>query len=454
MKKSQSCSIITLAFDCLETKMDKKYYIIGGVILLLIIVLVVLLVSSKSGSGGQTPTGNITLTWWKTFETSDNVQQLISDYEAAHRNVTINYIKKDISTYQDDLLQAYATNSAPDIISIHNDWLPKDMNLLAPDPKGNIRTYQTSFVDVAANDFINNGKIYAVPMNVDVLAMYYNKDILNSANITPPKTWQELATIDVPKITKQDKPGNFTRSAIALGTAANVNRAVDILSLLMLQNGTQIYSQDLTSSIMDQQTVNQSGSDCNSLGCLALEYYTQFANPAKTVYTWNSRSDNSVDAFTQSKLAMMLSYYYMKPQIVAKAPTLNWDVAPVPQTSADAVQVNFANYWGEAVNKNSKNAAAAWDFLNFITSKTELSKYYQTHKLVASRKDILPDQFTDPEIGVYAQEALSAKSLYKKDADTFENIFTKMIDDVSARGLTPQDALSNAVAQINLMLQK
>jgi multiple sugar transport system substrate-binding protein len=434
--------------------MPKKYYIIGGVILFLLIIMIAVLILVETST--LCNEGDIELTWWKTFETSENVQQLISDYQAAHKNVTINYVKKDINTYEQDLLNAYASGTGPDILSIHNDWLPKQMDKLAPMPDGQmtLRTYQTSFVDVAADDFTKDGKIYGIPMNIDVLAMFYNKDILGSSGFaTPPKTWTELVD-NIPKITKVSKPGSFLRSGIAFGTADNVNRAVDIVSLLMLQNGTVFYSPDNSSAIFDQQEIaSDPNSPCTNRGCLALDYFTQFASPAKKVYTWNAKSDNSVDAFTQGKVAMMLSYYYMTPQIKDKGPTLNWGVAAVPQPSLDSLKINFANYWGEAVNKNSKNSAAAWDFLQFITSKEELSKYYSAHKLVASRKDILQQQQGDSEIGVYAEGALTAKSIYKKDPTAFEGVFGQMINDVSVKGLTPPEAISNAAQQINFQLQ-
>ena len=432
--------------------MSKKYYILGGIILLLLIVMVgVLLFSGKKPT---TSTGQVELTWWKTFETSDNVQEMIEDYQKSHKNVTINYVKKDAATYDQDLLNAYASGTGPDILSIHNDWLPKQMDKLAAAPESllNIRQYKAAFVDVAMSDFTKDNQIYAVPMNVDLLALYYNKDLLGNSGITrPPVTWEELVK-DVQKITKPDKPGTFLRSGVAFGTSANVNRAVDIVSLLMLQNGTKFYDDNFSSATFDQEQ-NQ-GDTAYNPGALALQYFTQFANPGSTAYSWNALSDNSVDSFTQGKVAMMLSYYYMRPQVLAKAPNLNWDVAAVPQLSADGVKVNFANYWGEAVNKNSKNASTAWDFLNFITSPEELNKYYGKHKLISSRKDILSTQLADPDLGAYAENALTAKSVYKKDPEGFESVFSKMIDDVSARGLTPQEAVNNAARQVDIQLQK
>jgi ABC-type glycerol-3-phosphate transport system substrate-binding protein len=143
----------------------------------------------------------------------------------------------------------------------------------------------------------------------------------------------------------------------------------------------------------------------------------------------------------------------MEPQIQDKGPSINWGVAAAPQVSEDPqVKINYANYWGEAVSKYSSNADVAWDFLNFITSKDELNKYYSQHKLISSRKDILNDQIQDTDIGVFAENALTAKSVYKKNADGFEAIFSKMIDDVSIRGLAPDEALDNASQQINQQL--
>ncbi len=434
---------------------NKKYYIIGGVIVLLLILAGVLFFSSgtspKSGNNGR-----VTLIWWKTFEDSENVQDLINDYQKIHKNVTINFVKKDVTTYEQDLVNAIAAGTGPDIFTIHNDWLAKhsDKMFPIPDTLMSLRTYQQTFVDVATSDFVNNNKIYAIPVSVDVLGLYYNKDLLNSAGIAqPPTTWPELVS-DVQKITKVSNPGKFARSGVALGTSNNVNRAVDIISLLMLQNGTKFYSNDLNTAVFDQTQNDPTTNQSFNPGSTALTFYTQFTDPAKTSYTWNSKSDASIDAFTQGKVAMILNYAYTAPVISSKAPNLNWGVAAAPQISEQTTKVNFANYWGEAVSKSSKSPAAAWDFLNFISSKPELTKYYAKHKLVASRKDMLPDQASDTQIGSFAESALTARSVYKKDANLFEGVFTKMIDDVVLHNFSPDDALRNAVQQINLNLQQ
>jgi len=440
--------------------MDKKYYIIGGVIILLLILAGVFFFSSPSTPGGNGGNGGnggrIELVWWKPFEDTENVQELINDFQTTYKNISVTFVKKDIVDYEKDLIDALASGTGPDIFSIHNDWLPKHSGKILPMPEsmGNVRAYNEAFVDVASADFIKDNRIYAVPLAVDLLGLYYNKEILGSAGISqPPKTWDELVKA-VESITRVNRPGTFTRSGIAMGTSNNVNRAVDIVTLMMLQSGTTFYSDDYSRALFDQSEINPSTNRAFFPAGMALEYYTQFANPAKTSYTWNTKSDFSVDAFTQGKVGMMINYSYMMPVIKDKAPNLNWGLAPVPQTSLDANKINFANYWGESVARNSKNAEAAWQFLAFISSKPQLEKYYSKHKQVSSRKDILSSQIGDTEIGALAENALTAKSVYKKDVEVFERVFTDLIDSVILRNTRPEEALKQAVEQINLSLTK
>ena len=437
--------------------MDKKYYIIGGVLVLLLIVAGVLFFSSGGTPSTNKPSGQVTLTWWKTFEESGNVQELISDYQATHKNVVINFVKKNAADYEQELLNAFASGTGPDIFSIHNDWLPKQADKISPMPQSllSIRNYRETFVDVASNDFVASNNIYAVPLALDTLALYYNKDLLGSAGIAqPPATWPEVVAASQ-KMTKAGSAGSFLQSGIALGTSNNINRAVDIINLLMLQNGTQFYSDDLKQARFDQtQTNPDSSSGSFNPGATALAFYTQFADPSKVTYTWNSKADLSLDAFVQGKVAMMLSYAYIQPMIKSRAPNLNWGVSDMPQVSEDSTKINFANYWGESVSKSSPAAAVAWDFLNFLTQKPVLEKYYLKHKQVAPRKDMLVSQAADSEIGVFAEAALTARSVYKKDSNVFEAMFGKMIDDVVLRNFAATEAISNAASQINLNLQK
>lgn len=426
----------------MKPKIKNKYVkIIGAIISISLL---------SAGCGGGTPTQSnkpVTLKFWDPFETSENFQPLISAYQQKHPNVQIVYSKKDINTYSADLLDALASGSGPDIFSIHNAWLPQYIDKVAPatGTAMSFKYYKDSFVDAAVNDFTLNQKIYAVPLSVDSLALYYNKDILGTAGIaTPPKTWAELSA-DAQKIKRADKTGYFTLSGLAAGTNSNVNRAVDILYLMMLQRGVVPYSQDRGQPTF-AQSLQQNGQYINP-GVEALSFYTSFADPSSPNYNWNFRSDYSIDAFANGRAAFLYSYSYTAAAIAQKNPALNFDAAPAPQQNLDNPSVNFANYWGEAVSKQSKNQSAAWDFLNFISGKDSLDKYYAKHKLPSSRKDLISLQISDPDVGVFANSNLTAKSFYRPDQVKLDNIFGSAIDNIILKGLPAQQALQQAQAQ-------
>lgn len=427
----------------MKTKQQLSYKkIIGALIFISFL-------AAGCGGGGTPAVSNkpVVLKFWDPFETSENFQPLFTAYQQLHPNVQIVYTKKDITTYSDDVLKALASGNGPDIFSINNAWLPQYKDKVAPATTTtfSFTDYKNAFVDAAVNDFTINRQVYGVPLYVDSLGLYYNKDILGSASIaTPPKTWEELSA-DVQKIKRADRTGYFTLSGLAAGTNANVNRAVDILYLLMLQQGTIPYSPDFSQPIF-AQSQQQNGQYTNP-GLAGLNFYTSFANPGSSNYNWNSRSDYSIDAFANGRAAFLYSYSYTAAGIKQKNPNLNFDVASVPQPNLNDPAVNFANYWGEVVSKQSKNSAVAWDFLKFLSGKDSLDKYYAKHKQPSSRKDLISIQINDPDIGVFANANLTAKSFYRPDQVQIDNIFGNTIDNVILKGLPAQQALEQAQAQ-------
>ncbi len=417
-----------------------------------VLIMCILLLSAgcgKSGSGSSQ--GPVTLTFWKTFEDSENMQILINAYRAKNKNVQVVYTKKNIENYETDLLNALASGNGPDIFSIHNSWLPKYMDKVSP---ADLKTfpfkeYKDAFVDVAVQDFTRDNKIFAVPLSVDSLALYYNKDLMGTVGIaTPPKTWGELSS-HVQRLKRQDSTGYFTRSGVAVGTYSNINRSVDILYLFMLQSGVLPYSSDGTQP-MFSQGIEKNGNYTNPAQD-ALSYFTSFASPLKSNYNWNYRSDYSIDAFANGRTAYMYGYSYTRAAIVQKAPQLNFDAAPVPQPNLDDPAVNFANYWGEAVSKQSKNQQAAWDFLKFISSREALDAYYAQVKYPSSRKDLVELQAQDHEIGVFASANLTAKAFYRPDQAKMDAIFGQMIDAVILKGFSSDEAVNQASQQASTL---
>lgn len=396
----------------------------------------------------------ITINYWRVFDDSDAFTEIINKYKTIHPNITINYRKLRYEEYESELLNALAEDRGPDILSIHNTWIRRYQNKLAPMPasitlaypveKGSIkkeivpelRTSKTlslrdlkdNFVDVVYGDVVlDDNQIYALPLSVDTLALYYNRDLLNNSGITEaPQYWNKTFQQDVKKLTRQDPIQGIVQAGIAMGGSDNIERFSDILSVLMMQNGSVMME---GKQVLFNAIPPQSKNSSYNPGLEALRFYIDFSNPGKEVYAWNDDLPNSIAMFTSGKLAMMFGYSYHLPIIKAQAPKLNFSVAKLPQIEGSPLEINFANYWVESVSKKSKNQEAAWDFILFASKAEQVETYLNKTKKPTALRSLVSKQKDDNEISVFAEQVLTAKSWYKgKDANAAESAIGEMIN--------------------------
>jgi multiple sugar transport system substrate-binding protein len=390
--------------------------------------------TDKKTTAAMQPTN---LTYWRVFDGPDAFSDIIEKYKIIHPNITINYRKLRYEEYEDELLNALAEDRGPDILSIHNTWIKKYQNKLASMPStitmayqeetGTIKkeiisvlkTYNTpslkdirdDFVDAVFDDVVlDTNQVYGLPLSVDTLALYYNRDLFNNAGITQaPLYWNKDFQQNVKKLTKQDSVQGITQSGIALGGDINITRFSDILSVLMMQNGaTMINGNQVLFNAIPAAT-----KDTNyNPGLEALRFYIDFANPGKEVYSWNEDLPNSLDMFINGKLAMMFGYSYQLADIKAGAPKLNFSISKLPQIEGSPVEVNFANYWIESVSKKSLHQNEAWDFIIFATKTEQAKSYLETSKKPTALRSLVVEQRDDIDIGIFADQVLTAKSWY------------------------------------------
>lgn len=409
---------------------------------------------------------NVTLEFWNVFDDSDVFDGLIRKFNEEHRTIKIVYRKKSYLDYESGLVDALAAGRGPDIFSVQNTWLPKHIDKISPMPSDimNGKQFREAFVDVAAQDFILSQKsesgsvvgesIYALPLYVDTLALFWNKDIFNENDIAiPPKNWHEFKDA-AQKLTKRDEANNILRSGAAFGTARNVNRAGDILMMLMMQTGAKMADRSRWQATFDESVQSQGQSF--DVGQRALEFYTSFANPNKDVYAWNNKMDYSIDAFAQGKTAMMINYSYHIETIKAKDPHLRFALAPVPQPKDAKTEINYANYWGLTVSVASSpdEIKYAWIFLDWLTQQPQAKEYLEKTKKPSARRDLIEAQKNDLELGVFARQALSAVSWLEVDNLATDEIFNNMIDAVNRGLAAPEQALKKAASDVQVLMDK
>ena len=58
----------------------------------------------------------VTLEYWRVFENSSDFTEVINKYKSIYPYITINYKKLRYEEYEDELLNAFAQDRAPDIL--------------------------------------------------------------------------------------------------------------------------------------------------------------------------------------------------------------------------------------------------------------------------------------------------------------------------------------------------
>ncbi len=412
------------------------------------------------GPAGPTP---ITLEFWNVFEDASVYSEQILEYKKLYPHVTINYTKVSSIEYREKLRDAFANGTDPDIFAIHNTWLPLEQKRISPAPSSlpSVAQSKIIFPNVVGFDFIRETEageriVYAIPLAIETLGLFYNKDYFDTANITsPPKTWEEL--LDYAKLfTQFDDKGQIKISGIALGTADNINRSTDIVSLLMMQGGARMTNELLTEATFDDQVWAGEGAGLRrfSPGKEALEFYLAFSDKTRNVYSWDKDMPYSIDAFVEGKAAMMINYPHQIPVIMNKAPHLNFATAPVPQLQGRVEDINYASYFGLTVSKNSPNASSAWQFIDFLMSPENLKKYLTKAKLPTSRRDLILYQQQDMELRHFANQIVSARSWYMGDSSAVETILRDTIKSAEVGERTVDEALEDAAARATVVIQK
>jgi multiple sugar transport system substrate-binding protein len=297
------------------------------------------------------PTGPVTINMWGLWESPDVMQGVIAKYKEKRPNVTVNYDDRSVIKlvdYKETVYTRAGQDGAPDIVMVHDSWMPGLKASLAPAP-ANVLTaqaYTDRFYAPAVKSAVADGKVYAAPYYYDGLVMVYNKKHFAEIDQQdPPTAWEEFRRIAL-ELTIRGKDGSLVRGGAAIGNANNITFFADILGLMLSQAKVNIPA-DLDSKPAQD----------------ALSFYTNFVTEDRV---WNDSFAEAATAFAQEKVSIIFVPSWNLLDIVKARPDLEIGVAPVPQALPDD-PVTWGSFWMAAVPNGSKNKEVAWDFVNFLT---------------------------------------------------------------------------------------
>jgi multiple sugar transport system substrate-binding protein len=388
------------------------------------------------------------VTYWGLWEDSQILKEVIADFESKNPTIKIDYRKQSHRDYRERLQQAILSGNGPDIFRYHVAWVPMLGNDLSAMPTSvmSLAQYKETFYPTAYNNLQVGGQIVGIPLMYDGLALFYNKEMLKTANIEVPRTWAELRTaankLTVPA--NVSERNNLTRAGLAIGNAGNVDHFADILALLIIQNGGN-----------PAEATSQYVKD-------ALTFYTNFIKQDKV---WSDRLANSTVAFARGDVAMIFAPSWRVHDIKAINPALDFAVTGVPQLDANN-PVTWASFWAEGVSAKSKNKDAAWAFLKYLSTPDVLRKFYNDASQyrafgeIYPRVDMASELQSSELVGAFVSDAPLAKSWYMSSFTHDNGINDQIIkyyEDAINTVLSSSDmtkALETAKTGINTVLSK
>jgi multiple sugar transport system substrate-binding protein len=329
------------------------FILIGGnemkasksLVLLLMSLMIVLGGCSSSSSSGESD-GVVHLKFWTLHDNLEKeyLQKIVKEYNESQDKVEVEMKVFNKSDYMTTTLPvAFANNEGPDLFMISPGDFKKyaDAGIMADlnpyFPEGAKEDFQEAAIDAVTVD----DKVYAVPFESELVGLYYNKKMLEEANVEVPKTWDELK-VAAEKLT--------TDSVSGLVLPQEKDAYFNFIWYPFLwQNGGSVMNEDATKSTFDSPETAE-----------ALDFWGSFfqngSAPSKT-----QMGSSDIGNIGTGKAAMQVVGTWAIAEIETKYKDMDIGVAPLPIPEGGEHKT-VAGGWKLAVNANSKEVEAAADF--------------------------------------------------------------------------------------------
>ncbi|HET8574875.1 MAG TPA: extracellular solute-binding protein [Candidatus Paceibacterota bacterium] len=400
----------------------------------------------KAAKEGGDVQGTVTI--WGTFP-QQSMSQLIGKFYPPNQ---VKYVEKDATNFDNDLVEALAIGQGPDLVLIPQDLILKRQQSLQVIPFSVIseRDFRNAYLQ-QGEIYLRSDGILALPFYIDPMVMYWNRDMFAQKGIVrPPQYWDELYKL-APILTEKTQDDNITQSAVALGEYQNVTHAKDILAMLMLQLGNPIV--ELNQGVTTATLIGDKGGSIPPAGD-ALTFFTNFADPTQPdIYSWNRALPDSLDMFTNQKLAIYFGYASEYADIQRKNPLLDFDVAQVPQVRDGKFSATIGKIFGVAILKQSHNINSAYIVALTLAGPKFSQALSQATYLPPVRRDLYATRPTDAFRTVFYNSAIISRGWRDPDPDQTSRIFQEAIDNVNSGALTVAGAIQMMQKEMDLLLK-
>jgi multiple sugar transport system substrate-binding protein len=345
---------------------------------------------TPSGGGAATAGADgvddgTSLTLWTRAPLEKQAKLLVDAYNSSHKNqVELTVVPND--DYVAKVGAAAGSNSLPDLFAADIVYVPNWVK------QGLFQDLTTNIDGLSYKDTINKGhlsagtldsKEYVLPFVLDLSMMFWNKDLFKQAGLDPdkgPSTIQEFVD-DAKAIQALNLPDTY-------GTATGLNCGGCLVFTWFPStwaSGDEVLSADGTKSLLDgdsSKAVIDAWADLWKSGAV-LPSSKDEAGP-----TWTA-------GFTSGKVGLMP----YPATLLSSTTGFDVGVGGLPGVNAGDGST-FVGGDGIGVSKDSKNAAQAWNFLQWLMSEDAQVGVLAKDSDATSRSDLADNQYSskDPRL--------------------------------------------------------
>ncbi len=405
----------------------------------------VIFISSYQGSESVDESiGNVEI--WGTFDGRLVEKSLNAINDVYPELAGVSYVEKSKSSFNSEVLEAIAAGEAPDLLLLDDTLLNKNKNRIISIDRGLLtrETFKNTFSAGSEVYFAEDGGIYGIPMFIDPLVMYWNRDLFAAEGIPrPPTTWGEFYDLSK-KLTKSDENLNITQSAIAFGEAVNVKNYKEILATLFMQIGNPI----VKLGVEGVPIPVLSGDETHPSVISALSFFTDFSDSSRGFYSWNRSLPDSDEMFLSNDLATYFGFGSEVQTIRVKNPNLNFDIAEIPRADGVKKKSVYGKFYGLVIPKAAKRPGISYQVAVSLSSNANLPVFVANTRLTPARLDLISEIQDTADLSVFNREAVYAESFLDPDPIATDNLFKSMVEYVTSGRKSMKEAVQIADTEI------
>jgi multiple sugar transport system substrate-binding protein len=223
-----------------------------------------------------------------------------------------------------------------------------------------------SFEPGSLDGFIVDGTLYAMPMDLASISMFYRKDLFKEAGLDPekpPQTWEEVTEMGK-QLIRRDSNGTVVRAGWGW-MARSMSSHFYYWGAMLPQKGVDFLNAEGTANGFN-----------NEAGMEAFRYlHSTFHGENQISALGLAPTISPVDDFGAGRVAMLNAGLWLAPGVEQKYPNVTYKdgvygVARLPQFK-DGTPATRLNPWVYMVSAGSQVQKQAWQFVSYMTKRQE-----------------------------------------------------------------------------------